>query len=112
MHCRHLSPISSQCNAHNGDARGIIVFSKDNDSSKSLATDILDEVKSIAPTESWRSEVKGSGNYGETTRIQSDSILIEYAFHDNPDDAKWIMDNITELGKLTAQGIVNNLLQR
>ena len=67
----------------------------------------------IAPdVKGWNRGFYSSENFGEFTSINAPSVIIEYAAHDNSDDAQWIMDNINELGKLTAQGIANNLLKR
>lgn len=34
---------------------------------------------------------------GEVTRTRAPSVLIEFAYHDNPQDAQWIKDNINNI---------------
>lgn len=42
----------------------------------------------------------------EINRVNSPAILIEVGCHDNQNDAKWIIDNIQQIGKAIARGIV------
>ncbi len=42
---------------------------------------------------------------GEVGKTRAPAILIEYAYHDNTDDANWIKDNIALIAKTTVQGI-------
>ncbi len=41
---------------------------------------------------------------GEIVRTKAPAVLIELAYHDNPDDAEWIRDNINETAQLLALG--------
>lgn len=75
-----------------------------------LAHDIYDEVAKI-------SQVKGQGVFYSTKlyelkKVAAPTTLIEVAFHDNPDDAKFIMDNIDNIGGAIARGILKNLNTR
>ena len=36
---------------------------------------------------------------GEVRRTRAPSVLIEFAYHDNYDDAVWIRDNIDEIAR-------------
>lgn len=38
---------------------------------------------------------------GEVTRTRAPSVLIEYAYHDNPEDAAWIKNNIDLIARYT-----------
>ena len=44
---------------------------------------------------------------GEVRKTRAPSVLIEFAYHDNPEDAQWIRDNINEL----AQNVVLSLTE-
>lgn len=43
----------------------------------------------------------------ETCYATAPAALIEVAFHDNPDDAKWIINNIEPIGIAIARGILD-----
>lgn len=43
---------------------------------------------------------------GEVVRTRAPAVLIEYAYHDNPEDAEWIRSNIQELGRVTARAVI------
>ena len=47
----------------------------------------------------------GKGYY-ELRRTRAPAVLIEVAFHDNPQDAQFIMDHIYEIGVAIAKGIL------
>ncbi len=42
---------------------------------------------------------------GEVLRTNAPAVLIEYAYHDNPEDAEWIKNNIEALAKITVLSI-------
>jgi N-acetylmuramoyl-L-alanine amidase len=50
----------------------------------------------------------GRGMY-ELKATSAPAVLIEYAFHDNPEDSQFIIDNIYELGNATARGVLEYL---
>ena len=93
-----------------GQVRGTEIHTRANDAtSMSLASDVLSSIMTIAPSvDDWNRGIKHSA-FRELRGVDATSIYIEYAFHDNPDDARWIVDNIDEIARLTAQGIVNHL---
>ena len=43
----------------------------------------------------------------ELKRTTAPAILAEVAFHDNPEDAQFIIDNIYELGQAVAKGVLD-----
>lgn len=43
----------------------------------------------------------------ELRRTTAPAILAEVAFHDNPEDARFIIDNIYELGQAITRGILD-----
>lgn len=44
---------------------------------------------------------------GEVTRTRAPAVLIEYAYHDNPQDAQWIRDNIQLIAENTARSVAD-----
>ncbi|MBE6728714.1 MAG: peptidoglycan hydrolase [Ruminococcaceae bacterium] len=44
---------------------------------------------------------------GEVTRTKAPSVLIEYAFHDNIDDAQWIRNNINAIAENTVLSLTD-----
>lgn len=42
---------------------------------------------------------------GEVVHTRAPAVLIEYAYHDNPEDAEWIRSNISEIGRVTARAV-------
>ena len=90
----------------------ILIYSKNDEASRLLSSKIMERIITIAPdVKGWNRGVNSTERLAETTRINAPSILIEYAFHDQKDDAKWIIDNTTDIGHLTAQGIISFLFE-
>ena len=44
---------------------------------------------------------------GEVARTKAPSVLIEYAFHDNREDAAWIRDNVNEIAENTVLSLAD-----
>lgn len=42
---------------------------------------------------------------GEVVRTRAPAVLIEYAYHDNAEDAEWIRSNIPEIAQATAKAV-------
>jgi len=88
-------------NAYNKKSRGCEVFCyKFNSTGHNLAKIIYKLLSSITPT-SDRGVKQGYNFYGtgkhiyEVAYTTAPAALAEIAFHDNPEDAKWIIDNIS-----------------
>ena len=76
-----------------------------------LANAIYGYLSALTPTEDLGvkegySTFNGQGMY-ELRRTVAPAILAEIAFHDNPQDAQFIMDNIYEIGQGIAKGILD-----
>lgn len=52
-------------------------------------------------------DVRPTTTLGEVTRTRAPAVLIEFAYHDNVDDALWIADNINQI----ARNVVLSLTQ-
>ncbi len=42
---------------------------------------------------------------GEVKRTKAPAVLIEVAYHDNPQDAQWIRDNIGDIARILSQSV-------
>lgn len=43
---------------------------------------------------------------GEVVKTIPPAVLVEFAYHDNPEDAQWIRENIKPMAEATARGLV------
>ena len=95
----------------NGTARGPEVYThRFGGDGERLARDIYTNLEEISPVDGFGvkegyTAVDGKGYY-ELRRTRAPAVLIEVAFHDNPQDAQFIMDNIYEIGVAIAKGIL------
>lgn len=100
-------------NAFNGRARGCEVFChRFGGLGERLARAVYNEIEPLTPTGD-RGVKEGATFYGndkplyETAYTTAPAALIEIAFHDNPDDAKWIVSNINSIANGLVRGIRN-----
>ncbi|MCD8333908.1 MAG: N-acetylmuramoyl-L-alanine amidase [Clostridiales bacterium] len=42
---------------------------------------------------------------GEVAKVAAPAVLVELAYHDNPEDAQWIRDNVPEIAKALAEAV-------
>lgn len=95
----------------NGNARGPEVYvHRFGGDAERLARDIYAQLLDISETDGFGvkegyTAFNGSGYY-ELRRTRAPAVLIEVAFHDNPQDAQFIIDNIYEIGVAIAKGIL------
>lgn len=100
--------------SENHEARGPAVYvQRFGLRSEQLANDIYSQLAAIAPTDGFGvkegiSEFGGKSYY-ELRRTTAPAVLIEVAFHDNPADAQYIIDNIVEIGIAISKGILEYL---
>ncbi len=89
-------------------AQGPEIFAnRPNTSGDRLANAIYDEIISIYPdSEKGRGVLYTSSLY-EIVRTNAPAVLLEVAFHDNPEDANWIINNEQEIAQAIARGINN-----
>lgn len=100
-------------NAFNQKARGTEVYcNRFGGQGEKLARAVYKEIAQLTPTgdrgvkESYDFFGSGKPLY-ELAYTNAPSALIEIAFHDHPEDAKWILDNIPAI----AEGLVRGILQ-
>ncbi|MGE5328241.1 MAG: N-acetylmuramoyl-L-alanine amidase family protein [Deltaproteobacteria bacterium] len=99
--------IAIHSNACNGKARGTEVFyNLLSVRGKKLAQYIYNNMEAITPSKDRG--IKGTLSLGEV-KTKAVAALIEVAFHDNLQDAKWIMANKKAIAKAIYQGIIKYL---
>ena len=107
----HLAIHSNASGTH--EARGIEMF-VDNETSKSfsIASNIYANLWQIYPAnnnENYHRKIKyARGSLGEANdNFLPCGSLIEVAYHDNTEDAAWIVNNLEEIGVNIAKSIIN-----
>lgn len=106
--------VAIHSNASNGNARGAEIYvHRFGGASERLARDIYQYLSAVTPVddlgvkEGW-SAFNGQGYY-ELRRTNGPAVLIEVSFHDNPEDAQFIIDHIVELGLAISKGTLEYL---
>jgi len=94
-----------------GAARGTEVYvHRLGRASEPLARDIYAQLTAIAPTDGLGIKegytAFGGQGYYELRRTNAPAVLVEVAFHDNPEDAAFIINHIYEIGVAIAKGIL------
>lgn len=69
---------------------------------------IANNFKTIYPDPNLVKTV-GTTTLAELKRTKAPAVLIEIAYHDNPEDAQWIRDNIGEIGRNLAISVTEFL---
>lgn len=94
--------VAIHSNAGNGQARGCEVFYK-SESGRQAAQLVYDLLCAITPVSDRG--VKHTDSLYELNKTKAVTILIETAFHDNPDDAYWIMNHVLDIAEAIAKGV-------
>ena len=90
-----------------GQIRGIIVFYYPGSTEGRRAAEIVAEnLKNIYPLPD-RVRAEPTTAIGEVRRVRAPSVFIELGYHDNPDDAAWVKNNLNAI----ARNIVSSLCQ-
>ena len=104
--------IHSNASGPSGKGKGPEIYAnRPNTSGDRLAKAIYDEIETIYPRPEDGRSVLYTKKLYEVIRTLSPAVLLEVAFHDNEQDAKWIMDNIESIGQAIAIGIDNYFKQ-
>lgn len=98
--------IALHSNAANGTASGTRGFYNKNYAvSKNMAQRLCDEIDAINPSQTKLSRIVDDYSYLDIWQFGSKgvpSLLAEIAFHDNPSEAKWIIENLSSIAKAVA----------
>ncbi len=92
-------------NADGGRARGCEVYAyAPGGEGEKLARAVYTEFAPLTPT--GDRGVKFNVNFYELSRTNAPAALVEIAFHDNPYDAAWIIENILPIGEAIGKGVL------
>lgn len=96
---------------NSGQARGCEVYGYLIDgkvtNSQRLSEAIYKEVSAITPTAGRGVKNGVPHKFAEVVTVKATSCIVEVAFHDNMEDAIWIMNNIPQIGEAIVKGICN-----
>lgn len=82
-----------------GQTRGIIVFYYPGSTNGKRAAEIIaDNLKAIYPLPD-KVRTEATTAIGEVRQPKAPSVFIELGYHDNPDDAAWIKNNLDEIAR-------------
>lgn len=76
---------------------------------KEFANILADKMKEIYPNPRLVN-VRSTTELGELQFTKAPAVLVEVAYHDNPNDEMWIKENLNEIGDAIAQAVVDYLL--
>ena len=86
--------------AQAGKARGSIAFYYPTSTQGRRAAELIaDGLKTIYPDPNLVN-IQGTTTLGEVARVRAPAVLLELAFHDNPEDAAWIKQNLDEVARI------------
>jgi N-acetylmuramoyl-L-alanine amidase len=93
--------------ANSGKVRGAEVYYYPKSQNGQRAAEIIaNNLKIIYPLPELVKSVP-TETLGEVVRTKAPSVLIEYAYHDNLDDVKWIRENIEEIARNTVLSLTD-----
>lgn len=85
--------------ANYGNTRGIIVFYYPGSTRGKRAAEIVaDNLKSIYPLPN-RARAEATTSIGEVRQPRAPSVFLELGYHDNADDAAWVVNNLDEIAR-------------
>lgn len=88
-----------------GQLRGTdVYYSPASERSERLAEIIVNNLKYLYPNSALVKAVPTT-SIGEVSRTRAPAVLIEFAYHDNPEDAEWIRANINALARNVTQSL-------
>lgn len=103
----HVS-LHSNASGKGFNAQGPEIFAnRPNTSGDRLANFIYDEIIDIYPDKDKGRGVLYTSSLYEVIRTTAPAVLLEVAFHDNAEDAKWIIDNEENIARAVVKGINN-----
>ncbi len=93
----HLALHSNATASGNGTARGTEVYYFPSSSEGKRFADILAENMQMIYPLPDRVRTVPTTSLGEVARVRAPGVLVEIAYHDNPQDAQWIRENIDRI---------------
>lgn len=100
--------LHSNASGQGYNAQGPEIFAnRPNTPGDRLANDIYNEIIAIYPDQNKGRGVLYTSSLYEIIRTNAPAVLLEVAFHDNPEDATWIINNEEEIAQAVVRGINN-----
>lgn len=91
--------------ALSGQIRGTdVYFYPGSTSGRRLADLLVDNLKQVYPNPAKVRAVPTT-SLGEVSRTRAPGVLIEYAYHDNVEDANWIKNNLDSIARATVRAL-------
>lgn len=88
-----------------GSLRGTdVYYSPTSARGRYLAELVAGQLRRIYPLPD-RVNIRPTTSIGEVSRTRAPAILIEFAYHDNPEDADWIRANIDPIAQAVVRGL-------
>lgn len=82
-----------------GTVRGIVIFYFPTSIEGRRAAQIIaDNLKTIYPLPN-NVRAEGTTQIGEVRRVRAPSVFLELGYHDNPDDAAWVVNNLETIAR-------------
>lgn len=81
-----------------------VYYSRGSARGRKAAEIFADNLKDIYP-QPQKVQARPTATINEVTKTIAPAVLIEYAYHDNPQDAEWIINNIDAIARSTALSI-------
>lgn len=95
--------VALHSNAGGGTGPEVWYYTNSNNG-KRLANNIIAEITDVSNCPPSRG-VKASTGYAELNQTSAPAVIVEVAFHDNANDAAWIIDNMDAIAQAIADGV-------
>lgn len=104
----HLALHSNAAPEQNaGQVRGVeVYYSPYSEKGKQIADILVEYLKRIYPDPNLVRAI-ATTNLGEVGKTRAPGILIETAYHDNPEDAQWIKDNLDNIAQAVVEALTD-----
>ena len=81
-----------------------VYYSRGSANGRRAAEIFAENLKAVYP-QPLKVQARPTATISEVTKTIAPAVLIEYAYHDNPQDAEWIINNIGPIARATARAI-------
>ena len=98
--------LHSNASGEGFSAQGPEIFAnRPNTPGDRLANQLYNEIMQVYPDPTKGRGVLYTSSLYEIIRTNAPAVLLEVAFHDNPEDAQWIIDNESQIAQAIVSGI-------
>ena len=89
-----------------GGGHGVRIFTSGKNKNDKVVKAIYNNIMNILPSAFKKGSMSVVTNLYEINKPKAKTIYIEVAFHDNMSEATWIVNNIDNIGKAIAEGVL------